>query len=303
MSIFNKKSYLAAVSGGPDSIALLHMYRRHVRIAAIVKYNKREDCQYDVDCATKLCNKYKIKYEILDVTPEVYEKYNFENNFQNKARLIRYDFFEKIAKENNLNKILVAHHLDDFLENAYIDFARNSQKTFYGIRDKSNYKDVTIVRPLLKRYRKSTLERYCKDFKLNYAIDSSNSEGLYERNQVRKIIQSMTRDEVWDLLKKTYKYNKENSKKENIINSLFDEWEKKSFDVSYFLNVNKEFQNNLIFKFLESKNYFRPNVNKIIGIITFINSKKYNKSFRISNDQYLKVIDQKLVLEKNHNGN
>lgn len=303
MSIFNKKPYLAAISGGPDSIALLHMYRRHIRIVTIVKYNKRQECQYDVDCVTKLCDKYKIKYEVLDVTPEIYEQYNFENNFQNKARLIRYDFFDKIAKENNLNKILVAHHLDDFLETAYIDFAKNSQKTFYGIREKSFYKDIEINRPLLKRYRKSTLERYCKDFKLDYAIDSSNLEDLYERNQVRKTIQSMSVAEVWELLKKTYKYNKENSKKEKIINKIFDKWENTSFDVSYFLNIDHCFQNNLIFKFLESKNYFRPNINKIIGIINFIGSKKYSKSFRVSNDQYLKIVDQKLVLEKKKNGN
>ncbi len=303
MSIFNKKPYLAAISGGPDSIALLHMYRRHIRIVAVVKYNKRQDCQCDVDCVVKLCDKYKIKYEILDVTSDVYKQYNFENNFQNKARLIRYDFFEKIAKENNLNKILVAHHLDDFLETAYLDFVKNSQKTFYGIREKSFYKDIEINRPLLRRYRKATLERYCQDFKLDYAIDSSNLEDLYERNQVRKIIQSMPSSEVWDLLRKTYKHNKENSKKEKIINEIFYEWEHKMFDVEYFLNIDCDLQNNLIFKFLESKNYFRPNINKIISIINFINSKKYSKSFRISNDQYLRIIDHKLVLEKNKNGN
>lgn len=78
MSIFNKKPYLAAISGGPDSIALLHMYRRHIRIVAVVKYNKRQDCQCDVDCVVKLCDKYKIKYEILDVTSDVYKQYNFE---------------------------------------------------------------------------------------------------------------------------------------------------------------------------------------------------------------------------------
>lgn len=196
MSIFNKKPYLAAISGGPDSIALLHMFRRHIKVVCVVKYNKRSDCQYDVDCVIKLCEKYKIKYEILDVTSKIYEEYDFENNFQNKARLIRYDFFEKIAKENNLNKILVAHHMDDFLETAYLDFERNSQKTFYGIREKGNYKGIEIYRPFLKRYRKSTLERYCKDFKLDYAIDSSNSEDIYERNQIRKIIQSMSFNEV-----------------------------------------------------------------------------------------------------------
>ncbi len=75
------------------------------------------------------------------------------------------------------------------------------------------------------------------------------------------------------------------------------------FDVEYFLNIDCDLQNNLIFKFLESKNYFRPNINKIISIINFINSKKYSKSFRISNDQYLRIIDHKLVLEKNKNGN
>lgn len=212
MSVFNKKPYIAAVSGGPDSIALLHMYHNHIKVVCTVKYNKRVDCQHDVDCVKQLCDKYKITLEILDVTPEIYEQYKSDNNFQSQARKIRYDFFNKIAKKYNAKKLLIAHHLDDYLESAYIAFLKNSKSLYYGIREKSQYLDLEIYRPFITRFRKRTLVRYCEDFNLSYAIDITNSSDEYERNRVRKIIDTMPNEQVHDLMKKTKKYNKEHDK-------------------------------------------------------------------------------------------
>lgn len=221
MSIFNKKSYLAAVSGGPDSIALLHMYRNHIKVVCTVKYNKRKDCQYDVDCVKKLCDKYKIKHEILDVTPEVYKHYANYSNFQSQARMIRYDFFNEVAKKYNISKLLIAHHLDDYLETAYSAFAKNSKNLYYGIKEKSQYLDLEIYRPFITRFRKRTLIRYCDDYNLNYAIDSSNTSDEYERNRIRKIINAMSTEEVHNLIKKTKKYNKEHTKLSEAIQKHF----------------------------------------------------------------------------------
>ena len=190
MSILNKKKYVIAVSGGPDSMALLHMYHKYVKAVCTVKYNKREDCQFDVDCVKRLCTKYNLQFELLDVTEEIYNSID-ENNFQNKARIIRYQFFKDIAKKYNTNKILVAHHLDDFLETADMQQKNNSDLYFYGIKEISYLKDgYEIYRPLIRKYRKATLERYCKDYNIKYAIDSSNNEDIYERNKIRKIIAS-----------------------------------------------------------------------------------------------------------------
>lgn len=278
MSILNKKPYLGAISGGPDSIALLNMYHRHIKVVCTVKYNKRVNCQDDVDCVQELCDKYKIPLEVLDVTPEIYQQYQSENNFQNQARKIRYDFFCTVAKKYNINKILVAHQLDDFLETSYIEFAKNSKNLFYGIKDKSSYNELTIYRPLLMKYRKKTLQRYCDDLGLKYVLDSSNESDEYERNRVRKIITTMSNDQIHSLLKKTLKYNHEHRKLQVKVNDYFEKWKLNNFNIKMFKTFNENEQYYLIYEFLNFHKIYRPNQNKIHGIISFIqgtNGKEY----------------------------
>lgn len=285
MSIFNKKPYLAAVSGGPDSIALLHMYHNHIKVVCTVKYNKRKECQYDVDCVKKLCDKYKIKLEILDVTPVIYKQYETYTNFQSQARKIRYDFFNEIAKKYNISKLLVAHHLDDYLESAYSAFVKNSKNLYYGIKEKSQYLNLEIYRPFITRFRKRTLVRYCDDYSLEYAIDSSNTSDEYERNRIRKIINNMSNDEVHELIKKTKKYNKDHNKLHNAIQKHFKNWKLTLFNIKMFKTFNDDEQYYLIYEFLNHHEIYRPNQNKINGIIEFIkgmNGKEYRVSENVS---------------------
>ena len=282
MSIFNKKNYLAAVSGGPDSIALLHMYRKHIKVVCTVKYNKRTDCAYDVECVEKLCSKYKIPLKILDVTEDIYRKYEFDSNFQSQARRIRYDFFVETAKKYNIEKILIAHHLDDFLETSYSQFQSNSKNLFYGIKERSKYKDLEIYRPFINRFRKTTLQRYCKDFNLDYAIDSTNTDTKYERNKIRQIISNMDRDSIYNLLKKVKNYNSNNKKKIKQINNQFQQWESSNFEIKLFKTFNQDEQYYLIYNFLQKFEIYRPNRNKINGIIEFIIGMN-GKEYRIDN--------------------
>lgn len=285
MSIFNKKPYLAAVSGGPDSIALLHMYRKHIKVVCTVKYNKRKDCQHDVDCVKKLCDKYKIPLEVLDVTPEIYKQYSKDTNFQSQARKIRYDFFNETAKKYHVSKLLIAHHLDDYLETAYSAFSKESKNLYYGIKEKSQYLDLEIYRPFITRFRKRTLARYCADYDLEYATDSSNVSDEYERNRIRKIINAMSNDEVHELMKKTKKYNKEHAKLYDSIQRHFKNWKITLFDVKMFKTFTDEEQYYLIYEFLNYHEIYRPNQNKINGIIEFIkgmNGKEYRVSDNIS---------------------
>ena len=188
MSIFSKKKYMIAVSGGPDSMGLLYFFRKYIKVACVVNYNKRVDCLNDVNIVKEQCEKYKIPLEIHTVDKSIYE--NNKENFQSLARKIRYDFFVEISKKYKVDTILMAHHIDDFLETAYMQKTKKSKALFYGIQKHSNYKDINIYRPFLFEFRKNTLQRMCDEYKIPYAIDSSNTSDIYERNRVRKIIQS-----------------------------------------------------------------------------------------------------------------
>lgn len=297
MSFLNRKRYVIAVSGGPDSMALLHMYHKYVKAVCTVKYNKRPDCDFDVECVKKLCSKYNLQLELLDVTDEIYNSID-ENNFQNKARIIRYNFFKEIAKKYNTNKILVAHHLDDFLETAYMQQKQSTNLNFYGIKEITTLDDgFEIHRPLIRKYRKSTLERYCQDFNIEYAIDSSNDLPIYERNRVRKIISTWDTQKIHEFLKTIDKLNKNKQKeyKENL--HKFNEWKKTDFSISFLKALSKEQQVSLIYLFLEENKLYRQSFAKVKGIIEFIfgvNGKKY----RLLENLYLIKLNNKVLISK-----
>lgn len=297
MSILNKKRYVIAVSGGPDSMALLHMYHKYVKAVCTVKYNKRVDCDFDVECVKKMCEKYNLQFELLDVDQKMYDLID-ENNFQNKARIIRYNFFKEIAKKYNTNKILVAHHIDDFMETAYMQQKQNSNLYFYGIKEITKLDDgFEIHRPLIRKYRKQTLERYCHDYDIQYAIDSSNDQPIYERNKVRKIIQNWDTKKVYEFLKSIDKINKIQQRKFKILLKSYQQWKENNFNVKMFKQFQKDEQIFLIYQYLEENKFYRQSNDKVNGIIEFIlgmNGKKY----RVSDNTYLVKLNNSISLIK-----
>ena len=182
-----KVKYIAAVSGGPDSIALLHKYRKKIAIVCHVNYCKRPDSFHDAQIVSDYCKQYHITFKQYVVKKSTYDDSDI-TNFQALARKIRYDFFEKIAKKYNLPNVLVAHHFDDFLETAIMQENRKSLNFFYGIKKLNYYKTLTIYRPFI-RLTKKQLISYCHRNNLIYAIDSTNASCVYERNCVRKQLQ------------------------------------------------------------------------------------------------------------------
>lgn len=297
MSILNKKNYVIAVSGGPDSLALLHMYHKYVKAVCTVKYNKRIDCDFDVECVRKMCTKYNLQFELLDVTDEIYNSIP-ENNFQNKARIIRYNFFKEIAKKYNTNKILVAHHIDDFMETAYMQQEQNSNLYFYGIREITKLDDgFEIHRPLIRKYRKATLERYCQDFNIQYAIDSSNNEPVYERNKVRKIIETWDTKRVYEFLKSIDKINKNQQKKYKHMIKNYNLWKENNFNIRMFKDFNNDEQISLIYQFLEDNKFYRQSKDKVNGIIDFIIG-MHGKKYRLTDELYLVKLNNSISIIK-----
>lgn len=297
MSILNKKNYVIAVSGGPDSLALLHMYHKYVKAVCTVKYNKRIDCDFDVECVRKMCTKYNLQFELLDVTDEIYNSIP-EKNFQNKARIIRYNFFKEIAKKYNTNKILVAHHIDDFMETAYMQQEQNSNLYFYGIREITKLDDgFEIHRPLIRKYRKATLERYCQDFNIQYAIDSSNNEPVYERNKVRKIIETWDTRRVYEFLKSIDKINKNQQKKYKHMIKNYNLWKENNFNIRMFKDFNNDEQISLIYQFLEDNKFYRQSKDKVNGIIDFIIG-THGKKYRLTDELYLVKLNNSISIIK-----
>lgn len=177
---------LVGVSGGADSVCLLHYLATHskqlgiVVFASHINHGLRTEADDEQEYVTKLCNKLGVTifFEKFDI-----EKIAKEKNIGTEAagRNARYSFFTKICDENSINKIATAHHMNDNAETILMHLFRGS-----GIKGLSGISPMSqnIIRPLLCITRSQT-EQYCKQNNISFCIDNSNYDEKYTRNRVR----------------------------------------------------------------------------------------------------------------------
>lgn len=278
--------FIAGVSGGPDSMALLDKYQKQILAIAHVNYQKRDSSLRDEKIVLIYAKKHNIPCHILRVKKKDFLKFK-SKNFQNVARLIRYNFYEKIISKykSKTNTIILGHNYNDFLETAYIQKQKKSKSLFWGIRKKSTYKSFNIYRPLISKY-KNELEKYCQIKNVPYGIDETNDMPIYERNKIRKIINSWSDLELKKFINEINKRNKKNLELNTVINKKYQLWSKNNYDVSFFNSQKEIHQFYLIYNFLREKQIENINTNKIYSIINFINSKK-NGLYRLQNGIFL----------------
>jgi tRNA(Ile)-lysidine synthetase-like protein len=119
------KLYILAISGGPDSMFLLEKMcgEGYSLVVAHVNYKKRENSDYDEKLVRDYCQNYSLPCEVYQAKGS---EYSSISNFQDRARKIRYDFFQKLADKYQTKYIVVAHHLDDHLETYLFQKQRKS---------------------------------------------------------------------------------------------------------------------------------------------------------------------------------
>ncbi|MDO4465601.1 MAG: tRNA lysidine(34) synthetase TilS [Bacillota bacterium] len=198
------KKGIVAVSGGPDSMAMLDMLRKegvYSLFVAHVNYQKRETAYRDEKIVKEYCQKYDIPFKVL------YPEYD-SGNFQSWAREVRYQFFKEYAKEVGAKFLFVAHQMDDLLETYIFQKRRNMVCDTFGLAVRSSRSGYEIYRPLLS-YEKKELEQYCIENEIPYGIDESNLTNHYTRNQIRhSIIDTMSRKEKQEMVSKIEEENK-----------------------------------------------------------------------------------------------
>ena len=173
-------SFLLAVSGGLDSIVLLDLFINLRR-----KYNYTLGCayiNYNTSKYSSQAHEYCKKYAT-DNNVEYYTKRCKveKNNFESKARKIRYEYLNEIAISQSYDNILTAHHQDDQIETIFMKIEDNSDWiSKIGIRQKYGI----IRRPLLN-LSKNILLNYAKTKKIIWLEDPMNKNLDLRRNLVR----------------------------------------------------------------------------------------------------------------------
>lgn len=170
---------LVAVSGGLDSMVLLHLSANagyNVEVAH-ANFNLRgAESDADEDLVRKTTEKWNIEFHTKHL--KVDKK---KENVQLSARKLRYDWFEELVLRHRFDFILTAHHQDDRVETFFINLLRGSGlKGLKSIPEKNE----SILRPLL-HFPKGELKAYADENGVEWREDASNRETDYLRNKIR----------------------------------------------------------------------------------------------------------------------
>ena len=188
----NNQTIILAVSTGIDSMVLLDLVQqlRNVKVIVChVNHHRREQSNEEQQYITKYCKENNLKCYV--------EELYFEDtkNFQEAARIKRYQFFEKILKLEHAKYLLTAHHATDNLETILIRLIKSSShKGYAGIEQLQQIDDYYIYRPLLK-LTKQDIYNYQQTKQIRYYNDESNDHDDYLRNRIRhNIIPEMEKE-------------------------------------------------------------------------------------------------------------
>jgi tRNA(Ile)-lysidine synthase len=178
-----------AVSGGPDSLALLLLaaaVRPGLVEAATVDHALRPESQAEAEMVASLCERLGVPHAILKVE----WKKKPDTAIQERARTARYRLLGAWAKEKGLGALVTAHHLDDQAETFVMRLARGAGvKGLAGMRRLVIVPggQVALVRPLLG-WRRSELVQLCVDAGVTPVADPSNEDEQFERVRVRRAL-------------------------------------------------------------------------------------------------------------------
>lgn len=252
LNLDRNKKYILTCSFGPDSMCLFSLLisQGYNFVIAHVNYHLRKEEADEYRLLKGICEENKIELFTIDVhMPEGV-------NEEGWARDIRYDFFSDLSIKLGINDVLVAHNQDDLLETYLLQLKRKSVVTYYGLKEKYNYKKCSILRPLLG-YMKSELKDYCDKNQVPYGLDLSNFDITYARNKIRKeIVKDMPTDKRQELINEI---KSKNSDKTLYISSL-EKYIKKDLTilVDEVKNLNDVDLQMLIIMYFEKLGFYHP---------------------------------------------
>jgi tRNA(Ile)-lysidine synthase len=293
-SIPKKSAVVVGISGGPDSVFLLHMLQKLQKIQPIkiiiahVNHLLRgkeslSDEKFVKDLAKACLPAGTAEKHIFHLLKKDVNKLSktLKQGLEETGRKIRYEFFQELAKEYKAKLIITAHHADDNLETILMNFVRGAGvKGLAGMKELENLtKNLTLFRPLLQFSKQHILD-YLKTKKIPYKIDKSNKNTIYTRNYIRhKIIPSLKKLNP-NLAETTAKNTKNFREISHLVDTHAKAWIKKNslkknlkeFNIKTFHNESPALQKEIILQIYKThigntQDIESPQVDEVLKII------------------------------------
>jgi len=185
------------VSGGPDSICLLHILNElktelNIEIfVAHINHMIRKEAEEETIYVENFCKHLGIQCftKRIDIIPKSKQE---KIGVEECGRLVRYSFFEEVLNKVNANKIATAHNANDNAETVLMNIFRGSGTS--GLKGIDPIRNNKFIRPIIECER-IEIEKYCEENNLQPKIDKSNFENVYTRNKIRNIFIPQIKEE------------------------------------------------------------------------------------------------------------
>lgn len=185
---------IVGVSGGPDSLALLHLlegvqkkWNLKLVCAHVDHMFRGEESQEDMQFVLQYCEKHTIICEAKQIDVNEYAKKQ-QVSPQVAARECRYQFYKMVLEKYQARYLALGHHGDDQIETILMRMVRGSTgESLAGIKVKREFHNGYIIRPMLEMTKEEILS-YCKEHQLTPRFDPSNEKTDYTRNRFRKYV-------------------------------------------------------------------------------------------------------------------
>jgi tRNA(Ile)-lysidine synthase len=284
----NKKKYLVAVSGGPDSLALVALTKAYQYLSrskfyyALVDHGIRKNSHLEALKVKNLLRKKQISLKIFS------NKKKINKNIQAEARIIRYNILLNFCKKNKIKTLLTAHNLEDQVETFFMRLSRGSGLKGLSAMKSINKIDnqVTLVRPLLN-VQKKFLIKISKNIFGNYIKDPSNKNTKFLRTKIRNLKKPLEKSGIKyeQIFKSIQNLSHSKATLDEYLSDIFDQLIKKknkeiSINFKKYIVLKKDLKIALINESIKQlkKNYYDLRSKKVENLITILKRPDFRKA-------------------------
>lgn len=278
---------IVGLSGGPDSVCLLHLLAQLKTtlnltiIAAHLDHGWRAESIQDALWCQKLCQNLNIPIVIATADSFTYQpKYN--GSKEDIGRKLRRYFFKTLASQYQAQAIALAHHQDDQIETFFIRLLRGSSVT--GLAGMKQH-DGMYLRPLLSLSKLSILS-YLAHHQLSFVIDASNESSSFLRNRIRHNLLP-TLDLVDNRWSKTIPNSIQQLQQTNdfldahshtVLESISTPTSPKTINIDKFLQLHQVIQHRILLNLMiEQQIPFTASSSLFAEIIRFLQASKHHQ--------------------------
>ena len=295
------------VSAGPDSMCLLDLLEKKTSkiIVCHINHNIRKQSIIEENYLKEYCQKHNLIFETMTI-----KEYK-ENNFENEARKIRYNFYEEILKKYHSNQLFLAHHGDDLIETVLMKIERGSNIEGYaGIKRISKLPNYNIIIPLLP-YTKEDIKNYNKSHNITYYIDSSNTNIDYTRNWYRHKVLPILKERKKDIHLSFLKYSGTLQEYNEYIDRTIQEkipniYQNNTINIDVLNREDPFIQKNILYYIMNNLYNNKSNIitsKHINNILSLVNNNKPNIKINLPQNKILIKEYNKLYIKDNNSNN